>query len=423
MSAIFKLLPILALAAAWGAGAAPPNPPEKVFDVRQYGAAGDGKTLDTAAIQQALDECGRAGGGRVRLSAGTYLSKPIFLRANTTLQLDGGALLQARDEPADFLDANRATLALVNARGLTNITISGSGIIDGAGARWWPPVREAKRAGLPEPVRRPRLVVLTDCRNVRVQDVTLRNSPMFHLVPANCENVVISNVTILAPADSPNTDAMDPSACAHVLITGCRIDVGDDNIALKSGRAAPGRAAACEDFIVTNCAFLRGHGMSIGSETGGGVRNLLVTHCTFSGTTSGLRIKSSRERGGLIENLIYRDITMTNVEIPVNFACYYPKIPETDAAQPVTAATPVYRNIQIINLTASGPKSAGFIVGLPEMCISNVVLENVQLSAATGLTIRNARGIAFKNSKVAAAKGEPVLAENAQVEGLENAIK
>jgi polygalacturonase len=348
------------------------------------------------------------------------LSKPIFLRANTTLELDQGALLQARDEPADFLDANRAALAFVNARGLTNITISGRGIIDGAGARWWPPVREAKLAGLPDPVRRPRLVVLTDCRNVRVQEVTLRNSPMFHLVPANCEDVVITNVTILAPADSPNTDAMDPSACARVLITGCRMDVGDDNIAIKSGRAVPGRAAACEDIIVTNCAFRRGHGMSIGSETGGGVSNLLVTHCTFDGTTSGLRIKTSRERGGLIENIIYRDIAMTNVEIPVNFACYYPKIPATDPAQPVTATTPAFRNIQIINLTAAGPKSAGFLVGLPEMCISNVLFENVRLSAATGLTIRNARGIRFNNSKVTVTKGEPFAAENAEVEGLRN---
>ncbi len=131
-----------------------------VFDVRQFGATGDGKTLDTAAIQSALDACGKAGGGIVRLPAGTYLSKPIFTRNHTTLQLDAGAKLQARDEPSDFLDENHATLAFINGKNLTNIAITGPGIIDGAGARWWPAVREAKFAGRRETLRRPRLIVL-----------------------------------------------------------------------------------------------------------------------------------------------------------------------------------------------------------------------------------------------------------------------
>jgi polygalacturonase len=418
-----KCLTLLALAAGLEACQAAAPAGAGVFDVRQFGAAGDGKTLDTPAIQKALDECDRAGGGTVRLSAGTYLSKPIFLHGQTTLEIEAGAVLQATDDPADFVDRNGAGLAFVNGRGLTNLTLGGAGVIDGAGARWWPAAREAKRANQPETLRRPRLVVLTGCRDVLVRDVTLRNSPSFHLVPSDCQNVVISNVTILAPADSPNTDAMDPSVCQHVLITRCRLDVGDDNIAIKSGRAVPGRAAACEDFVVSDCVFLRGHGMSIGSETTGGVSNLLVTHCAFDGTTSGIRLKTSRDRGGTLENLIYRDITMTNVQIPVNIACYYPNVPASDSAQPVTRSTPVYRNIQIINLTASGPKSAGFIVGLPEMCVSNVLLENVRISTATGLTVRNARGIEFKNSEIKVREGAPVIAENAEIEGVEGEKK
>ncbi|MGD1085544.1 MAG: glycoside hydrolase family 28 protein [Verrucomicrobiota bacterium] len=423
MKFFLKFAALLFLAAALGACRTPPPDRAAVLDVRQFGAAGDGKTLDTAAIQRALDECGRAGGGTVRLPAGTYLSKPIFLRGQTTLELEAGAVLQATDDPADYLDGNGATLAFVNARGLAHITLGGAGAIDGAGARWWPAARAAKSAGRPETTRRPRLVVLTGCRNVLVRDVTLRNSPSFHLVPADCQDVVVSNVTILAPADSPNTDAMDPSACQRVLITRCRLDVGDDNIAIKSGRAVPGRAAACEDFVVSDCVFLRGHGMSIGSETLGGVSNLLVTHCAFDGTTSGIRLKTSRDRGGTVENLIYKDITMTNVQVPVNIACYYPNVPAADPAQPVSRTTPVCRNIQIINLTASGPKSAGFIVGLPEMCVSNVLLENVKLSTATGLTIRNARGIQFINSDIQAQKGPPVIAENAEIAGLAEAKK
>lgn len=422
MNPTIKLSVVFAFAILLAGCSTAGNPRAKVFDVRRFGAAGDGKTLDTKAIQKALDECGQSGSGVVEFPAGIYLSKPIFLRSKTTLQLDAGAVLQARDEPSDFLDNNHATLAFVNGRNLTNVVIAGRGTIDGAGARWWPPVREAKRTGQPEKVRRPRLVMLTNCKNIRVEDVTLQNSPSFHLVPTDCEDVIISGVTIQAPADSPNTDAIDPS-CKNLLITRCRLDVGDDNVAIKAGHKVAGREFQDENITVTDCTFLHGHGMSIGSETRGGVKNLLVKNCTFDGTISGIRIKTSRERGGTVENLVYRDITMTNVEVPINITCYYPKVPATDSAQPVTASTPVYRNIQIKNLTASGPKGAGFVVGLPELCISNIIFESVKLSTKTGLTIRNAKGIQFKHSVVTVKSGAPIIAENAKVEGVDNAKK
>jgi polygalacturonase len=144
---------------------------------------------------------------------------------------------------------------------------------------------------------------------------------------------------------------------------------------------------------------------------------MLVTNCTFNGTTSGIRIKTSREKGGTIEGLVYRDITMTNVTIPINITCYYPKIPATDTAQPVTATTPVYRNIRIENLTAYGPKGAGFIVGLPEKAISDITLENVHLFAHTGLVVRNATGIHFKNSSIKVDTKPALISDNAQVDG------
>jgi polygalacturonase/lysophospholipase L1-like esterase len=395
----------------------------KIYDVRQYGAVGDGKTLDTAAIQKALDECGRAGGGTVLVPAGNYLSKPIFLRSNLTFQLEEGAILKATDEPADFNDPKeeKGVIAFVNGKNLTNVTIAGKGTIDGSGERWWPPVKEAKKTGQPEPRRRPRMVVLSKCKGVQVQGVTLQNSPSFHLVPTDCEDVVIDGVTIRAPDDSPNTDAIDPSACKNVLIRKCILDVGDDNVALKSGHSVPGRSAACEDITVVDCTFLHGHGMSIGSETVGGVRNLTVRNCTFKDTVSGLRIKSYRGRGGVVENVTYSDIKMTNVKIPINITSYYPKIPKEDTAQPITAETPIYRNIRIANLTATSPQSAGFIVGLPECVVSNLTLENVHISAPVGLTVRNAKEIQVKNVKVDAAKGEPFLLENASVEGEDSA--
>lgn len=399
----------------------------RVLDVREFGAKGDGKTLDTLALQQALDAAGKAGGGVVRLTPGTYLSQPIYLRDKTILHLEAGAKLLATDEPDHFIDPRKpqSRVAFVNAKGLSQIAIAGGGIIDGAGERWWKPVQEGKRQArakgetFAETVRRPRLIVLSECRDVRVEGVTIQNSPTFHLVPQECENVLITNVIIRAPDEAPNTDAIDPSACKDVRIIGCTIGVGDDNIAIKSGRKVPGREFAVENVWVERCTFLHGHGMSIGSETAGGVKNLVVTNCTFNGTTSGIRIKSARGKGGLVENLVYSDITMTNVDYPIYLTSYYPKVPATDAAQPVAADSPVYRNIIIRNVTAHSAKTAGMIVGLPELPIENVTLENVRVTAPTGLMFRNTRAIKLQNTTVTPAKGPSFILEtNAEVAGL-----
>jgi polygalacturonase len=409
-----------------------------VFDVRQFGAVGDGKTLDTAGIQKALDECGKAG-GVVHFGAGTYLIKPIYLHSKTTLQLDAGAVLQATDEPEDFKSptgkggpvSSASFVALVNGKDLTDVTIAGPGTIDGAGARWWVPAEAARRKTPGYTMPRPRLIVLTRCNNLLVRDITLQNSPCFNLVPMECENVVITNVTIKAPANSPNTDAIDPSLCRNVLITGCHIDVGDDNVAIKSGRAVPGREFACENITVTDCVFLHGHGMSIGSETTGGVRNVFVRNCTFENTENGIRIKSQRGKGGVVENIQFADITMKNVDPAITFTCYYMNnsagdpvqlpAPKDGAAPPAGDRVPVYRNIHIDNLTATCKKSAGTISGLPDSLVSDVVLENVSITAATtGLKIRNAKGIQFKNVQIKPAVGPPLVLDNAAVEGLEN---
>ena len=223
-----------------------------------------------------------------------------------------------------------------------------------------------------------------------MENITLQNSPKFHFVPTECEGVVISNVTVLAPERAANTDAIDPSNCKNVLITKCKIDVGDDNIAIKAGKKVAGREFACEDITVTDCTFLHGHGMSIGSETAGGVRNVTVKNCTFENTENGIRIKSQRGKGGIVENIVYDDITMKNVNPAITLTCYYANNSAGDTAPPAAAneATkvsekiPTYRNIRISNLTATCPKGAGVIAGLPESCISNVVFENVKISAA-----------------------------------------
>jgi polygalacturonase len=276
---------------------------------------------------------------------------------------------------------------------------------------------------------RPNLIVLSNCKNLRVEKVTLQNSPKFHFVPTDCEDVVVEGVTVKAPPRSPNTDAIDPSRCVRVLITKCDIDVGDDNVAIKSGRKVAGREFACEDITVTDCIFRHGHGMSIGSEAVGGVRNVTVRNCTFEGTENGLRIKSRRGRGGVVENITYSDITMKNVNPAITLSCNYGgtsagdavqgSAPKPEGPQPVNETTPIYRNIRISNVTATCDRSAGIIEGLPESKITNVVLENVQITAATtGLKILDAKGIQLKNVRVINKEGPPFIVENAEVEGL-----
>lgn len=397
----------------------------KEFNVRDFGAKGDGKSLDTDAIQKALDFCGKAGGGIVRVPAGTYLIRPISLRSQTTLLLEAGAILQATTnhqdfmkEPGDWQTAKGSGdfIPLISGVGLTNVVITGKGIIDGAGQVWWGPAEEARRKTSGFTLPRPRLIILTRCKNVRIEGVTLRNSPSFHLVPTDCEDVWIEGLTILAPDESPNTDGIDPSVSRRVVITNCLIAVGDDNIAIKSGRKMPGREFACEDIIVTDCVFRHGHGVSIGSETVGGVRNVLVKNCVLDGTENGLRIKTARGRGGLIENIVYTNITLNNCRpYPITITCYYPRIPDADSAQEITPETPKIRSIRISSVRGTGARAAGVIIGLPESVIENVELKDVELTAPRGLTVRNATGVGLINVKLNIGQGDEVISRDAEV--------
>jgi polygalacturonase len=408
----------------------------KIFNVRDFGARGDGTNFDTTAIQKAFDACADSG-GTVKFPAGIYLSKPLVVRNKTTVELDAGAKLQASTNQIDFMKApgdwlkakSGDFIPFIGGKDLADVTFTGSGIIDGGGAAWWGEAEKARRITPGYTLPRPNLIVIERCKNLRMENITLQNSPKFHFVPTECEGVVVSNVTILAPEHAANTDAIDPSECKNVLITRCRIDVGDDDIAIKAGKKVAGREFACEDIAVTDCTFLHGHGMSIGSETAGGVHDVTVKNCTFENTENGIRIKSQRGKGGVVENISYSDITMKNVDPAITLTCYYAynsakdpvqqSVPKKDSEQLVTDKTPVFKNIQVSNLTASCQKSAGVIFGLPESCISNVVFQNVNISANTGLTVRNAKGVEFINSSVTAKIGATLITENAQVKGLD----
>ena len=404
------------------------NASEVVFNVRDLGAKGDGQTLDTEAIQKAFDSVKK--GGTVVFPAGKYISGPLTLKGdNVTVRLEEGATLFATTNQAAFLKSGTDWLAAKSGgefnpflviKDSPNLTITGKGTIDGNGQVWWEKAEEARRKVAGYTLPRPNLIVPTRCDNLRIIGITIQNSMKFHLVPTECDGVWIEDVKMFAPERAANTDAIDPSICRNVTVTNCLIDVGDDNIAIKSGKKVDGREFACENITITHCTFKHGHGMSIGSETSGGVRNVFVRHTTFEDTDNGIRIKSDRKRGGLVENVVCEDITMKNVRGAITITSYYPKIPATDTTQEVTATTPKYKNITIRNLTGTSSKSLGSIVGLPESSVENVIIDNVTLDAAeAGLEIRNARGVEFKNVKFTAKKGEPVIVQNAEVKGLD----
>jgi polygalacturonase len=421
-----KIVTAILLTLGLPLGAAP-------FNVRDFGATGDGKTFDTAAIQKALD-AGKDAGGTVIFPAGTYLSQPLTLRTKTTVQLDAGAILIASTNqmdfmkvPGDWLKAKGGSdfVPFISGKDLSDVTFTGSGTIDGNGAVWWVEAEKARQIKSGYTLPRPNLIVIERAKNLRMENLTLRNSPKFHFVPTDCEDVVITNVTILAPERAANTDAIDPSGRRY-LITHCKIDVGDDNIAIKAGKKIPGHDFQSEDFLITDCTFIHGHGMSIGSETVGGVRNITMRNCTFENTENGIRIKSDTRRGGIVENLVCENITMKNVNPAITLTCVYQgtsagdKKPGDTQTNSATGggSIPVFRNIRISNLTATCPKAAGLILGLPESCISNVVLENVTISAAKPFAISNAKGVQLKNVSVTVPKGEPFKLENAEVSGL-----
>ena len=432
-----KLLPILLLSIITAGHAAPPaiNPqppaiPERRFVITDYGAVGDSETLNTEAFRKAIAACREAGGGRVVVPSGVFVTGPFELASNTALVLDKAAVIRGSAQFSDWGQASGGSdeaklpvSPLITGKELSNVAILGEGTVDGNGAVWWQRFRAEVAAGAPKQGQakpgqkpatpRPHLIRLTNCRSVHVAGVTLKDAPNFHLVPQKCEDVLIEDVKIFAPDDSPNTDGIDPTSCRNVLIRRCLIDVGDDNISFKSNR----KSWPLENVLVTDCTFKHGHGASIGSNFGSGVRNLTVQNCTFEGTDNAIRLKSSRDRGGPVENVTYRDITMKNVGTATTFNLFYADKPGVKAREtkPVTESTPIVRGIRVINVTCESAKNAGDIIGLPEMPIDDVLFENVRINSQKGMFVQDAKGVEFRNVEIRPAKGEPLFINSAEV--------
>jgi polygalacturonase len=423
------------------------------FDVRGYGAAADGKHKDTAAIAKAIATAAAAGGGTVYFGPGQYLTGPIRLRSNITLFVDAGAVVKFSPDFDDYLPLVRSRWEgtevmnfspLIYGEKIENVTIEGRGTLDGQGEAWWKYFRalkdDFKKTGhwktdskwqrafaaanphleLPDDPQmlkmgflRPPFIQLLDCRNLAIEDVTMRNSPFWNINPVYCDNVTVRGVTIESPDTAPNTDGIDPESCRNVHISDCHISVGDDCITIKSGRDAQARRInrPAENYTITNCTMLRGHGgVVIGSEMSGGVSQIAVSNCVFDGTDRGIRIKSTRGRGGTVENIRVSNIAMRNIrEEAITLNLYYSNAP----AEPVSDRTPRFRNIHISGVTGNAGQ-AGLLLGLPESRLENVSIDDVHLVAKTGLVVRDAHGIQLRSVTVETETGPAVIAERVE---------
>ncbi|HVM60336.1 MAG TPA: choice-of-anchor tandem repeat GloVer-containing protein [Verrucomicrobiae bacterium] len=399
----------------------PPLPviPSASFNVLNYGALGDGSQNNAPAINSAISAANAAGGGTVEIPANgrlsTYLSGPITMASHVNLQIDSGAMLQMF--PMDIWQGNGyGTTPFINGNSLTDVEISGSGTIDGQGTNWWYPLASS----------RPHLIDIAYCQRVLIRDVTLQNPPVYTVfLKANNTSVTVQGITINNPRDSHNTDGIDISS-TDVLVRNCHISTGDDDIEVG------GSGYAATDITISNCTFGTGHGVSIGSAMEAGVNNLVVSNCWWNGTEYGIKMKTDRDRGGLMENIKYCDMSMTNVNFPFAFYEYYnsmgspshiitnaPAGVAADPTQPITRTTPIFRNVIVSNLTAvgnSGPQGpgdiAGIIFGVPEMPITNVTLcqVNIQGRSHDGtVCLYNVRDIRIIDSNL----GAPLTGTNA----------
>jgi polygalacturonase len=396
-----------------------PQIPDRTFSLTDFGAVGDGQTLNTEAFHRAIAAVEQAGGGRLVVPKGVFLTAPFALCSQLELHLDAGAVIQAPDTFAALGLPDPATLhsqaeasaikppsPLITGKNLHDVALTGSGTIDGSGAHWWAWSERAARANPGRLVlRRPHLIVITKCERLLVADLTLRNSAMFHLVPKDITDLTIERIKVRAPFNAPNTDAIDPGPVTNAWIHHCDIDTGDDDIVIKSG----GR-----NILIEDCTIQHGHGISIGSETSAGISHMLVRRCTFAGTDNGIRIKSMRGAGGLVENIRYTDLAMTNVANPILLQLNY-----VDNNKPNYKGDPrkipAIRDVLIDHLTIRGSRNAGRIIGLPDSRIRHVVLEDLSISAEKDFVIQDADQPAFTRVNrlikpgVAAAPAPPEL--------------
>jgi polygalacturonase len=393
----------------------------KQFVVTDFGAKGDGKTSNTTAIQSAIENCAKDGGGVVVVPAGTFVSGSIFLKPGVNLCVEKGGVLKGSQDTNDYLWINtriagfemKWPAALINVSNVTGVELSGSGTIDGSGERWWKEYW-ATRAGQKDgsdphfKVPRPRLIHIYDSRKVVVRDLLLKDSAFWNLQLTYCDGVEVHKLRVRAPHEpvkAASSDGIDIDSTRNVLITGCDIECDDDAICLKAGRDADGLRVnrPTENVVVRDCRVGHAAGLVVfGSETSGGIRNVRISDCRADkGCGEVVRFKTRMGRGGVVEDIVYENIEANGVSRVFNFnmdafsTMWLPE--EFRTPVPTDQGTPVFRNITVRNLTAKNCGSAGSLVGLRESPLRNITLENVNILAENTFNIRNALGVNFKN--------------------------
>ena len=448
------LAPLLGLACSLSTAAS-----ANTFNVVDFGAVPDGKTMDTAAIAKAIAAAHAAGGGTVQFPAGRYLTGSIELESNLTLQVDAGATLLYSGDPADspvvesrWEDTSAFTHApLIHARDKENIAIVGRGTLDGQGKTWWwraggrgatgtdPAVVAAVRAagtnyrkpgGIMDRVQagekltiadfkeaaeflRPSLIEPNGCKNFVIEGVTITESPMWMFHPLYSDNIIVHGVTFLS--DGPNTDGIDVDSCRDVRISDCWFRTGDDCIVIKSGKDADGRRIArpTEHVTVTNCTMYEGHGcIVIGSETSGDIRDVVASNIVGKGTDTGLRIKSQRGRGGVVENVRVNNFVLENVhKQAIEITTLYSRnIPP----EPLSERTPVFRNIAVSNFTILNANQVASIQGLDEKAIEGLRFTDISATGKVGFLCDHVDGIELHDVRVSATSGSAFVFDKVQ---------
>ncbi len=443
--------------------------PDRKVNLKDFGAVGDGSTLCTDAFAKAIASLTAQGGGHLIVPSGVWFTGPIVLQSNIDLHLEMGAVIQFSPDESLYaviktsfegLDTRRCQSPL-SADGAENIAITGQGVIDGNG-QFWRPVKKSKvtdsqwkevlaRQGGVESKKgywvpnqayadaeknadmnvpkaqtdeewnaikrflRPVMISLVNCKNVLLQDVIFQNSPAWNIHPLMCENIIIDRVLARNPSYAQNGDALDLESCKNALIVDSKFDAGDDGICIKSGKDKDGRRRGrpCENVVVDGCTVFAGHGgFVVGSEMSGGVRNILVNRCQFLGTDVGLRFKSTRGRGGIVENIFIRNISMTDIKTDaITFNMYYGgksvaemladgDNPDNTTKMPVTEETPIFRHIDIRNIVCNGAGRAMEFNGLPEMPIEDITLKDVRIIAKKDTVFSNYKDVKKENMNI-----------------------
>lgn len=441
------------------------------FNITTFGAKPDGITLNTASINNAILQCSKQGGGVVLIPQGVWLSGPVVLQSNVNLHISRAALLQFTGDRSQYrlIEGNfegRKTIrneSPVSGDGLTNVAITGDGVIDGNGEVWrplkkdkvtegewkafiasggvlsedgrtWYPSEAARKGDVDKDFKgktiadyqtikdflRPNMVVLTNCRNVLLQQTTFQNSPAWCLHVIQSEHVTFDGIKVRNLPSAQNGDGIDIESCAYAEVKNCTLDCGDDGICIKSGKDEEGRKTgkASRYIIVRNNVVYRAHGgFVIGSEMSGGVHDIFVTDCIFIGTDIGLRFKTTRGRGGIVENIFIRNVTMHNiVHDAILFDMYYAGKAQTLAQTngktvipAVNEGTPQFRKFFIDNVVCEGAGRAMLLRGLPEMNIKDIHFTNLVLKAKTGIDMMEASNIDMKNIKLECTQSKPLI--------------